>query len=271
MRRRVAARACVRALPPQAPLRRALRRRSFQEGKRRLRAPGRRPRAHYACPVRRFVSPSRGSRCTRWRRRVRGRIAGYWCAAGGRVRGADSQGRRVNCIRLPGTANPRIPITISLGVAELNDTHATTGDLFAAADCSLYAAKRLGRNRVEAASGVVRLMLLCHCRERSTTPVAARVSPRASSEASCARGHSGRRCRGSRRRAARSRRRSRDAGELDDGVLGEIDHDLPRGFVDARRDELDQHRAGRPRSDEDSRERMIVRSIGSSPVERESS
>ena len=43
-----------------------------------------------------------------------------------------------------------IPVTISLGVAQLDDGHADERAIVAAADRALYAAKHAGRNRVEA-------------------------------------------------------------------------------------------------------------------------
>ncbi len=49
-----------------------------------------------------------------------------------------------------------VAVTVSVGVAEINDECASFEDLLKCADQAMYAAKNKGRNRVEAWNGTAR-------------------------------------------------------------------------------------------------------------------
>jgi diguanylate cyclase (GGDEF)-like protein len=61
--------------------------------------------------------------------------------------------RRMVAERPLETGGMRVPVTISVGVAELNPAMTGTSDLMKLADRMLYEAKRSGRNRIASVSG----------------------------------------------------------------------------------------------------------------------
>jgi len=64
---------------------------------------------------------------------------------------AERLRRAVEDIELNATANIRVPLTVSVGVACMSTGITAPDGLIGAADAALYEAKRKGRNRVESA------------------------------------------------------------------------------------------------------------------------
>ena len=69
-------------------------------------------------------------------------------AAGFTVRGADRPTRRPATPRRSAREQPRVTVTVSVGVAERDARHDQAGVVVAAADAALYRAKAAGRNRL---------------------------------------------------------------------------------------------------------------------------
>jgi diguanylate cyclase (GGDEF)-like protein len=71
----------------------------------------------------------------------------------GGVRVAETIRASIEALRIPHAGSPEGVVTVSLGVATANDTHAGVSDLIGASDRALYEAKNLGRNRVYIENG----------------------------------------------------------------------------------------------------------------------
>jgi diguanylate cyclase (GGDEF)-like protein len=72
----------------------------------------------------------------------------------GGARVAETIRAGVEALQIPHAASPLGVVTVSLGVATANDTHASVSDLIGASDRALYEAKNRGRNRVYKENGV---------------------------------------------------------------------------------------------------------------------
>jgi diguanylate cyclase (GGDEF)-like protein len=77
---------------------------------------------------------------------LRARVAGHSLALRDPQRPAEAKSGRSR--RAGAGAKPGVSVTVSIGLAESNDTHRTPDEVLQAADRALYRAKEKGRNRV---------------------------------------------------------------------------------------------------------------------------
>jgi diguanylate cyclase (GGDEF)-like protein len=73
-------------------------------------------------------------------------VAGHSLALRDPQRPAEAKAGRSR--RAGASAKPGVSVTVSIGIAESNDTHRTPDEVLQAADRALYRAKEKGRNRV---------------------------------------------------------------------------------------------------------------------------